>query len=308
MATNLPRYLLENEPLNSQVNSGKKVLVSVIDKTILNAAKTVKSVYVQAENATEGGVLHSIHPKVKFFALIFMAVIISLVNNLAGQMCISVFVFILVLMGRINILRIYGKILFLAFLFGFLVVFPASLNIITPGKVILNLVSLGQSYQFWIYHIPQNIGFTSEGVQVVGLIFLRVWNSVSFSILIMLTTSFPAFIKSFKLVGVPDTFLMVITLAYKYIFILSRTVEETYLALKSRLFQNPGNGQLRKLISGRVFFMFKRSVSQYENTYYAMVSRGYNGQIMPEPPQPLTTKDYMAIGIVVAFGIAVKFI
>jgi len=199
-------------------------------------------------------------------------------------------------------------VLFLAFFFGFLVVFPASLNIITPGKVILNLFSLDQSYQFWIYHIPQNIGFTSEGLQVVGLIFLRVWNSVSFSILIMLTTSFPAFIKSFKLVGVPDTFLMVITLAYKYIFILSRTIEETYLALKSRLFQNPGNGQLRKLISGRVFFMFKRSVAQYENTYFAMVSRGYNGQIMSEPPQPLATKDYMAIGIVVAFGIAVKFI
>ena len=308
MATNLPRYLMQNEPVNTRVTSGKKVRFSVIDKTILNAAKTVKSVYVQAENATAGGMLHSIHPKVKFFALIFMAVIISLVNDLMGQICISVFIFILVLIGRINIPGMYKKVLFLAFFFGFLVVFPASLNIITPGKVILNLFSLDQSYQFWIYHIPQNIGFTSEGLQVVGLIFLRVWNSVSFSILIMLTTSFPAFIKSFKLVGVPDTFLMVITLAYKYIFILSRTIEETYLALKSRLFQNPGNGQLRKLISGRVFFMFKRSVAQYENTYFAMVSRGYNGQIMSEPPQPLATKDYMAIGIVVAFGIAVTFI
>ena len=308
MATNLPRYLIQNEPVHTGETSGKKVRFSVIDKTILNAAKTIKSVYVQAENATAGGVLHSIHPKVKFFALIFMAVIISLVNNLVGQVCISVFVFILVMMGRINILGMFKKVLFLAFFFGFLVVFPASLNIITPGKVILNLVSLDQSYQFWIYHIPQNIGFTSEGLQVVGLIFLRVWNSVSFSILIMLTTSFPAFVKSFKLVGVPDTFLMVITLAYKYIFILSRTIEETYLALKSRLFQNPGNGQLRKLISGRVFFMFKRSVTQYENTYFAMVSRGYSGQIMREPSQPLTNKDYMAICIVVVFGIAVKFI
>ncbi|MFA5419047.1 MAG: CbiQ family ECF transporter T component, partial [Bacteroidales bacterium] len=219
MASNIPRYLLVKEPLNAGEFSAKKGHFSFIDNTILNAAKTVKSVYMQAEDATTGGMLHSIHPKVKFFALIYMAVIISLVNNLMGQLCISTFIFVLVLMGRIKILRMYKKILVLAFFFGFLVVFPASLNIITPGRVILNLVSFDQAHQFWIYHLPKNIGFTREGLEVVGLIFLRVWNSISFSILIMITTSFPAFIKSFKMVGVPDTFLMVITLAYKYIFI-----------------------------------------------------------------------------------------
>ncbi|HNW57147.1 MAG TPA: energy-coupling factor transporter transmembrane component T, partial [Bacteroidales bacterium] len=122
------------------------------------------------------------------------------------------------------------------------------------------------------------------------------------------TTSFPEFIKSFKLLLVPDTFLMIITLAYKYIIILSRTIEETYFALKSRLSGNIKNSNIRKLVSGRVFFIFKRSMNIYEGTYYAMVSRGYKGKIMLHSSKRVTFADIIALLIVIAFGIGIILI
>jgi len=140
---------------------------------------------------------------------------------------------------------------------------------------------------------------------VVSLVFLRVINSISFALLIVYTTPFPNFIKSFKIIGVPDTFLMIISLAYKYIFILSRTIEETYFAMKSRLSGNIRSSSLRKLISGRIFFIFKKSMIIYESSYYAMVSRGYNGSIKLRSQNHFTAIDILAILIIIASGIVV---
>ena len=126
--------------------------------------------------------------------------------------------------------------------------------------------------------------------------------------LIVFTTSFPAFIKSFRILGVPYTFLMIISLAYKYIFILSRTIEETYFALKSRLSGNNKNSNIRKLISGRIFYIFKRSMIIYESTYYAMVSRGYRGKVILHSQEQITLKDFIVLVIIVALGIGIILI
>jgi energy-coupling factor transporter transmembrane protein EcfT len=232
-------------------------------------------------------------------------VVISVVRTPNAQVIISGFIFFVYIFAGLQVFQVYRKILFIVFLFGFLVIIPASLNVITPGEIIFNLVTFSKPSQFWIYTIPQNIGITKNGLQVVSLVCLRVLNTVSFSMLIVYTTSFPAFIKSFKIIGVPDTFLMIISLAYKYIFILSRTIEEVYFAIKSRLSGNIKNENVRNIVSGRVFYIFKRSMIIYENTYYAMVSRAYSGTIVLQSAKRLRYMDFVVLLVVVLFGIAV---
>ena len=183
-----------------------------------------------------------------------MAIVISVVSNLVTQILITAFVLLLYIIARLKLFDVYRKIFFLAFVFGFLVVLPAALNVITPGKIIFNIIRFNKPSHFLIYDIPQNIGFTINGFQVVSIVFLRVLNSVSFALLVVFTTPFPSFIKSFKMIGVPDTFLMIISLAYKFIFILSRTIEETYFAFKSRLSGNIKSVSIRKLIGGSDIF------------------------------------------------------
>ena len=283
----------------------KRANLSFLDKTIINSASAVKSIYLQAENAAKENFIQKINPHVKLISLIYLVVIISLVSNLVAQILTTAFIFLLYIIARLKIFQVYMKIFFLAFIFGFLVVLPASLNIITPGKIIFNLITFDKPSHFWIYEIPKNIGFTENGFQVVSLVFLRVFNSVSIALLIVFTTPFSSFIKSFKIIGAPDTFLMIISLAYKYIFILSLTIEETYFALKSRLAGNIKRSSIRKLISGRILFIFKRSIIIYENTYYAMVSRGYQGKIKLHSRHPFTVTDFIALVVVIASGIAI---
>jgi cobalt/nickel transport system permease protein len=303
MENKIPLYLIEIG--DNQVNPSKikRVNLSFLDKTIINSSKAVKSIYLQAENATRDNFIHEINPKVKFISLIYMAIVISVVSNLVTQVFITAFIFSLYVIARLKIFGVYKKIFFLAFIFGFLVVLPASLNVITPGKIIFNIISFNKPSHFLIYNIPQNLGFTINGLQVVSIVFLRVFNSVSFALLVVYTTPFPSFIKSFKMIGVPDTFLMIISLAYKYIFILSRTIEETYFAFKSRLSGNIKSSSLRKLIGGRIFFIFKRSMIIYQDTYHAMVSRGYRGKVVLHSQNHFTFKDVVVLMIIVISGI-----
>jgi cobalt/nickel transport system permease protein len=308
MENKTPPYLLQNFNAQHELINVKKASLSFLDETILNSARALKAMYLQAENASKKNLIHNIHPHIKLFSLIYLAVIISIAGNLHAQLLTASFIFLFYRLAKLKISQVYRKVFFLAFIFGLLVIFPASLNMITPGKIILNLISFNKPSHFWIYDIPQNIGFTSEGFQVVSLVFLRVLNSVSLAMLIMYTTSFPAFIKSFKIIGIPDTFLMIITLAYKFIFILSRTIEETFFALKSRLLRNIRSSNVRTLIGGRIFFIFKKSMIVYENTYYAMVSRGYQGQIMLTSQRRLQYRDFIALVIVIALGIGIILI
>jgi len=309
MENKIPSYLLKTA--NSQYEFAevrRRSRLSFLDKTILNSANVIKSIYIQAENASKRNIVQRINPHVKFISLIYMAIIVSIVSDLTSQITLTALIFAFYILARLNVFQVYRKIFILTFVFGFLVVLPASLNVITPGKVIFSLIIFDRPYHFWVYNIPQNIGFTQNGFQVVTLLFLRVLNSVSFALLIVFTTPFPSFIKSFKIIGVPDTFLMIISLAYKYIFILSRTIEDTYFALKSRLSGNIKNSNIRKLISGRIFFIFKRSVITYENTYYAMVSRGYQGKIRLHSQSHFTISDFIALVIIVVSGIVIVLI
>jgi cobalt/nickel transport system permease protein len=305
MKSRIPSYLLQSGSDQSLPCKVNRPSLSFLDKTILNSANTARSIYIQAENGANESFIQKINPGVKLISLIYLAVVISIVSDIKSQVLIFVFIFSLYIISGLKVFMVYRKIFILAFIFGFLVVFPASLNVITPGKIVFNLFSFDKSSQFWIYTIPENIGFTENGIQVVLLVFMRVLNSVSFALLIVFTTPFPSFIKSLKIIGVPDTFLMIISLAYKYIFILSRTIEETYIAMKSRLSGNIKNRSLRKLISGRIFYVFKKSMIIYENTYYAMVSRGYNGKVKLYTEHPFTFMDFICLSIIVAAGIVV---
>lgn len=303
MGNSIPKYLLCKSPAES--SAGKRIKLTFLDKTILNSGRAGKSIYLQAENATRANLIQKISPHVKFLSLVYFVVMISFARDLYAQILASIFVFILFIIARISIIQVYRRIIIVAFIFGFIVISPASLNIITNGDIVFRLITFDKPLHFWIFDIPQNIGITENGIQVVSLFFLRVLNSVSFAMLVVFTTPFMLFIKSFKNIGVPDTFLMIISLAYKYIFILCRTIEETYSALKSRLLGDIKTSSIRKLVGGRVLFIFKRAQIIYEGTYYAMVSRGYDGKIKLPSQINFNYSDIFALLIVVVFGIVI---
>lgn len=279
-----------------------------LHRTLKAVATTVKTIYIHSESGAKDTVLYRINPLVKFFSFIFFIVSISLAHTIESQLLASVFILSFYFFARISYQLVYKKILVLSLVFGLLIFLPAMLNVITPGKIIFPIATFDSNSKFWIYHIPQTIGITSEGVDVVALLFLRVLNSIALALLYVYSSSFSQITKGMKVFFIPDTFVMIMTLAYKYIFILSKTIEETYLALKSRLVGSVKSESIRKIISGRVFFIFRKSKSQYEHTYSAMVSRGYTGKIRVQKVKTIRFSDVAFLFTTIACSLFIIFV
>jgi energy-coupling factor transporter transmembrane protein EcfT len=117
------------------------------------------------------------------------------------------------------------------------------------------------------------------------------------------TTPFQEIIKALKVLKVPDTFIMIITLCYKYIFIFSKTVEDMHLAKKSRMIREDSHAEAREWIAGRLVFIFRKTRLRCEELFKAMIGRGFSGPIRLHGFRKMHTADWFSGIFLFAMGL-----
>ncbi len=298
MKSEIPTFLLDNQRRISPGKSGVALKTGFFDKGVRHFASLIKTTYVQWDAANRKGFLQGIDARVKVLFLILFIFIVSFKKTVAPQLSLCLFFFILVLLSRLNPFSFYGRVLFFGFFSGFLVTLPSSLNIITPGDMIVPLIHLSSPHQFWVYHIPETIGITRQGMAGVVQLTMRIINSLSLSFLIIHTTPFPEIMRALKSLRVPDPFLMIITLSYKYIFVFAKTLEDIHLARKGRTVDFKGT-EGRQWIAGRMAFLLRKTQIRCEEVFQAMLARGFSGEVVFHACPKLNKGDLTAVSIFV---------
>lgn len=269
---------------------------SFINKAIEHVAGVMKSGIINWELSSRDGLLQGLDARVKMLFLVFFIIIVSLKKTAFPELMIGIFTLLLSIASRLNPVSHYRRILLLSFIFGFLVALPSAFNVFAGGAIIFPIMHLPHSYDFWIYHIPSEIGITEEGLRGVSMLTLRVMNSLALSFLVFSTTPFPEIMKALKVFRVPDAFLMTIALTYKYIFIFAKTVLDMHLARKGRLLGAERDSESREWIANRMAVMFAKSRYRCEEVYKAMVQRGFTGTITIPGYRNMTSRDWL-IGV-----------
>ena len=255
-------------------------------------AEFLRESHLQWEMTQRPGLLQSLDARVKVLFLLVFVVIASIKKTLLPELAISGLVLLLALASRLDLGYFYKRILFFGCCFGFLFGLPACLNLITPGRMVLPLFNFAQPHQWWIYHLPAEVGITHEGLRSLALLSARVTTSISLSLLVAFTTPFPAFIGALRGLRVPGPFLLVMTLSYQYLYVFLRTLEDLYLAQKSRTVEvNPAQG--RAWVAGRMAFLFKKSQHRYGEIFKAMLARGFSGELVFSVPGKLRRRDWL---------------
>ena len=303
MKNDIPSFLLNTPSSLPPKRGGGKISMSYIDKGVESFAGILKEGYTQWELASRKGFFHDLDNRIKVVFWLFFIIIISLKKEILPELGIFFTVFTLVVLARVDLIKFYKKIFFLGFIFGFLIALPSALNVITHGKVLIPIITLSKAYDFWVYDIPEVIGFTGEGISVVTMLTLRVLNSLSVSFLILYTTPFPEIIKALKVLKVPDTFLIIISLAYKYIFIFARIVTDMYLAKKSRVVGAVNRAEARNWVAGRIAFLFKKTQIKCDDVFKAMIGRGFSGEIKLYRYQKITGRDWASGFFLLTVGV-----
>ena len=303
----IPAFLLQKEIIDHKENAKNKRL-SFIDKTIRSAASFITSTFSQWQSAGKDGLFQTLDSRVKVLFLLLAVVGISLTFNITAHLSITFIVFTLYLLSKLDIIRIYKRILIIGFLFGFIIFLPACLNIFTKGDTAFTIVKFSKPHEFWIYTIPQEISVTWQGIYHVTRLTLKIINSVSIVLLVISTTTFERIIKSLSFMRVPKIFLLTITLTYKFIFILSNSIIESYFAIKMRWWNRGSVKEAEDVVTGRVGYLFRKSRERYELVYQSMIARGFTGKFDFGGFHKLKSKDYIFIIVFITLAGSVYLI
>ena len=307
MENKIPPFLLrdkshEMQPLTAETKErAGAAKLSFIDNGLKYAAGVIRTGYIQWETASGRGLLQGTDARVKVLFFIFFIVIVSLKREIPAEAAVSAFIFVLVAFSRLRLFAFYRKVLLAGLVFGLAVALPSSLSSISGGHVVFPILTFPRAYDFWIYHIPRDIGVTREGLLGVALLTLRVVNSFSLSLLLISTTPFSELVRALKAFRVPDAVLIMLTLSYKYIFIFARTVEELHLAKRSRIAGEVSGAEGREWIAGRIAFIFRKTRMKCDEVFNAMLGRGFSGVVRLHGFGQPSAADW-GMGILFAFA------
>lgn len=306
----IPSFLKENETYqDNQQLKGRRVFF--VDKTSKNMAAFLVTGMQQWNSSQKNGLLQSVNATVKLLFVLSFIILISVSHIIDIQLYVSVFLFFLFLLSRISLRAVYSKAAVITFFFGFLVFIPASLNLFVKGDLVIPLIQLDKEYNWLVYHIPAEIGVTREGLLLVSRLCLKVFNSVLLTLLLIYSTSFDQIIKALRILHVPEIFVLTLTMSYKFIFIFSQTLLESYWALKMRWWNRGRKNEAGDIIIGRMGYLFRKSWERYELVFQAMMARGYTGNVRLYYTEKFTPNDYLFTAfalLILGFFIVLNFI
>ncbi|KWT90950.1 energy-coupling factor transporter transmembrane component T family protein [Candidatus Magnetominusculus xianensis] len=292
MNNKVPSFLLTTQP-PPEVR-GARVKGSFIDKGIGHISKFYETVFLQWELSRKDGLFQRLNARTKVVFLVFYIFIVSVKKEVSSEILVAVFIFLFVLLSRVGIFKFYWKVFIAGFLFGVLAGLPAALNVITPGETVYKIIELQRAR---IYHLPETITVTREGILLVMMLTARVVNSVSITLLVVSTTSFSDILKGLRVFRVPEYFLMILSLSQKYVFIFLKMLRDMHSAKKARLI---GSADAAGWIPGRIAFIFNKTQLRCEDVNKAMVGRGFTGEVKLAGLEYIKTVDIMYGAIFIA--------
>jgi cobalt/nickel transport system permease protein len=240
-----------------------------VEKTLGGGAAVLRQAMFSDDVAAERGLLQRVEPRVKLVTLLGLLVAVALVRSLPVLVGCYAGTLALAAASRVPVAFFVRRVWLFVPLFTGVVVLPATLSVVTPGDVVLPL---------WQWH-GHPVGLTAQGLHSAGMVVTRVAVSISLVVLLTLTTAWSRLLAALRAIGVPRIFVLVIGMAYRYLFLLLTAVTDMYTARKAR---SAGGGrdsaEGRRFVAATAGALFGKAHQLSEEVHQAMTARGYRGE------------------------------
>lgn len=256
----------------------------------------VETLFLEAE-AAKDGLLQKLDPRVKLAALAGLLILLSLSHSLLISLTVYLVLFALAAASRLNILKFMSRTLVPAIFFSFVIIVPATLNIVTPGRSALVLYSPAVAVNVGPLSLPAEIAVTYQGLIFAAVFFARALTMLTAVILILRTTRIHRLFAALAALRAPNFAVVVLLMAYRYVFTLVALVGNTHLARRSRTIRFGAGGAERHWVADRITWTLNRSLEMSDDITDAMISRGWTGHYKRLPSPPLKIADWLAAGM-----------
>lgn len=304
----IPDWMKEvnTEPcICSEVRHGKKGFVG---KTIDGIFGFMEEAFISDTFSKRNGFLQSLDPRAKLVSILILIFTTSLIRDLRLLIFIYMLTLLLSYLSKINVLFFIKRVWLFIPIFAGIIAIPMIFNVFFPGDPLFRLVELGPGVHFGPYSLPESIYVTKQGLNNAVIFTMRVATCVSATVLLFLTTPQQVLFKSLRTVGVPKIYVFTMEMAYRYIFLLMNLVREIYIAKKARTIKAKSMFEEQKWVGGRMGYTLVRSLDLSEKVHAAMMSRGYNGDVILMEEFKMRNRDYIFGAIVISMSIVLMLI
>ncbi len=262
-----------------------------LDRTLKAMAGLLDGYLLSEAFVFRPGILQGLDPRAKFIGILVLIVCTSLVHSFQALGALYSLALFLAVLSKIPMSLFIRRVWAVIPFFAGLIALPATLNLFTQGEPILKLYTLGRAYSIGPYVIPQEISFTRQGVHTALFLVSRVGISLSFILLLTLTTPWSSLLKALRSLRVPQIYVQILGMTLRYLLLLSQTVREMLLAKKSRTLRAGTARAEQRWIAGEVGALFRRSMHLSVEVHGAMVARGFRGEVQLLIPPRVKVRD-----------------
>jgi cobalt/nickel transport system permease protein len=258
-----------------------------LNRNIAGLSSALESVILNEELAHTRGLLQSLDARVKLSTFILLSVIVGLARSVWILGSILALVLVLDLLARIRPAFFIKRVL-LFLPFTAIIALPALF--ITPGDALLQVGS--------------RVIITVQGAHTAGFLLLRVLDSISFGMLLILTTPWNNILLALRWFRLPAVMIDILGMTYRYIFLLLHTTNSMFLARQSRSLGTFSGAENRRWLARTMASTMSKAQHLSEEVYLAMLSRGYQGEIYSLNRLAFRNRDFLWLAVALLMAAA----
>lgn len=259
-----------------------------VQRSINGALAFLKDSIFSQEYAARPGFLQSLDPRIKLATFLIFIIQILFSHSILVLISLYALCLLLALVSRISLRFFLIRTLIFIPLFSLFIALPAIFSFFSPGEVFVTWNVLG--FKLMI---------TRQGLGGALLFVVRVICSVSFAVLLNITTKHFELLKVLKVFRIPQVFVMTLGMCYRYVYLFVEIVQNTYLAIKSRVGASTHYKSGQNIVAWNIVSLWSRSVHLNEDVYKAMLSRGYQGQALAWDDFKIKGRDWCWLAAVI---------
>ena len=268
-----------------------------IERSIRGALSFLKESIFADDYASRKGLLQSLDPRIKTVTFLLFIILILLTQNLFVLLCLYAVCLLLALLSNISLGFFLKRTWIFIPLFSLLIVIPALFNIISPGEPLITFKIVGLE-----------LSITRQGLFGATFFLMRVATSVSFAVLLSITTKHFELLKVLRVLRIPQVFVMTLGMCYRYIYLFVEIIENVYRAIKSRVGTKVHYKRGQRIVAWNIAYLWNRSYQLNEAVYKAMLSRGYRGEPVVIDDFKITAKDGLWLCFVAIISAAMIYL
>ena len=234
-----------------------------IERSILGALSFFKEAIFADETACLPGVMQSLDPRIKIVTVLFGLLLVLFTRSIAVLGLLYLLSLLVSTLSRIDLAVFLKRTWVFIPLFSLFIAIPALFSFVSPGETVLSAGGL---------HVTRN------GLMAAGFFIGRVITSVSLVVLLSMTTRHFDLLKALRFFGIPQIFVMVLGMCYRYLYLFVEIVENTHRAIRSRIGSGMHHRKGQRVVAWNIAHLWMRSYALNEQVYNAMVSRGFRGE------------------------------